>query len=464
MSGFRVACRRLPVTILVIAMALGLRTAFATDGYFQHGFGARQKALAGAGVADSTDATAAALNPAGLVHVGDQIDVSASFFSPRRGFVGTGAPGLTPLGDVESSGNFFFIPNLAWSYRPKEPLPFFDVLAFSVYANGGLNVHFDSLSRVDGGCGLVGGGTGVFCRGPVNDHLQQAFASIAVAKQFGDFAVGIAPVLAYQLIKFGGLQLFADVPGLSIDPTTVTDRHIDRSLGFGVRGGVEWSVVPGVRLGVAGNSRVWTESLEKYRGLLAEGDFDIPASIQAGVAVDVMPTLTVMADFKYIWYSTIRSLGNPSTNILACPAIGGTDPSSCLGAANGPGFGWKDIAVIKFGAEWRASPQLALRGGYAWNEQPMSGRDAMVNILAPGLVQHHFTAGAKYQLNRNWSLEIAGFFVPRSTVKGAELPVIGNPAHQIELYGKGTELTAGLSYRFDADPRVRPDAPPAVTK
>jgi long-chain fatty acid transport protein len=439
----------LAAIVVTTAIVIGRGTVSATEGYFQHGFGARHKALGGAGVADSRDATAAALNPAGLVHVGDEIDAAASIFSPRRGFVGSGSPGLTPLGEVESSGNYFLIPNLAWSYRPKESLPF-DVLAVSLYANGGLNVHYGNISRIDSGCGL-GGSTGVFCRGPVTDNLQQAFVSVAVAKQFGNFSLGIAPILAHQLIKFSGLQLFADIPGLSIDTMSVTDRRIDTSWGYGVRGGVEWSVSPGIRLGVAGNSRIWMGRFDNYRGLLAEqGDFDIPASVQAGIAAELMPSLTVMADFKYIWYSTIKSLSNPSINILACPAIGGANPSGCLGADNGPGFGWKDVAVVKFGAEWRATQQLTFRAGYAWNEQPIPARDVMINILAPAVVQHHFTAGGKYLLNRNLSIEIAGFFVPRSTVRGTELPVIGNPSHRTELQGKGTELTLGISYRFDA--------------
>ena len=50
----------------------------ATEGYFQNGFGARQKALAGTGAADSRDATAASLNPAGLVHVGTEASIAAN--------------------------------------------------------------------------------------------------------------------------------------------------------------------------------------------------------------------------------------------------------------------------------------------------------------------------------------------------------------------------------------------------
>ena len=54
---------------------------------------------------------------------------------------------------------------------------------------------------------------------------------------------------------------------------------------------------------------------DNYRGLLPEqGDLDIPATIQAGVAYDVMPNSTLMADYKRIWFSSIATLHNPSTN------------------------------------------------------------------------------------------------------------------------------------------------------
>jgi len=51
----------------------------ATNGYFAHGYGARSKAMAGVGAALPQDAMAAAVNPAGMVFVGN-----------RRAFNGTG--------------------------------------------------------------------------------------------------------------------------------------------------------------------------------------------------------------------------------------------------------------------------------------------------------------------------------------------------------------------------------------
>jgi long-chain fatty acid transport protein len=193
------------------------------------------------------------------------------------------------------------------------------------------------------------------------------------------------------------------------------------------------------------------QKFDDYRGLFAEwGGFDIPASVQAGVAVDVTPALTVMADYKHIWYGSVTSVGNPSTNILACAGGGGPPGPACLGGSDGTGFGWKDVDVLKIGAEWRTSPSLTLRAGYAYNTQPIGSRDVMFNILAPGVVQHHITGGLQYRLSPNMDLELAGMYALDESVSGSELP-IGNPAHRIEISMHEFEVTLGIKYRFGGE-------------
>jgi long-chain fatty acid transport protein len=442
---------------MVVGATFETGVANATEGYFQYGYGARQKALGGAGVADSRDATAAALNPAGLVDVDDQINIALSIFRPLRGFVGSGEPGLTPLGDIDSTRNYFFIPNFAWSRRlPEGSLA--DVAALTLYANGGLNTDYRAipgsptcnqlheLPPLFGG--PIGQGRGVFCNGKTGSDLNQAFLSLALAKGFGRVSVGVAPIFAVQIIEFQGLQLFEP---FSQSPTDVSNNDHDFAFGGGVRAGVQIKATDRLRLGVAGNSRIWMSEFDSYRGLLAQsGAFDIPPALQAGIAYDLSPGLTLMADYKRIWYSTIKSVNNPSTNILAA----GLNPVDMLGASNGAGFGWDDINIFKFGAEWRASPKLTLRLGYAYNEGPFSSRDVMVNILAPGIVKQHFSAGLDYKISESWDLELAGFYSPKETVTGHELAIptplgtIGNPNHDIEIQGQGGEVTLGVTYRF----------------
>ena len=78
---------------------------------------------------------------------------------------------------------------------------------------------------------------------------------------------------------------------------------------------------------------------DKYKGLFADnGDFDIPSHYSLGVAFTPTPAWTVALDFGRINYSGV-ALGRQ-------PELGATAP---LGAANGPGFGWKDIDVVKLG-------------------------------------------------------------------------------------------------------------------
>ncbi|MBL8564190.1 MAG: outer membrane protein transport protein [Hyphomicrobiaceae bacterium] len=423
--------------------------ASATEGYFQNGYGARSKALAGAGVADSRDATAGSLNPAGLVHVGDELDVAFSVFSPRRQFTGTGAPNgfdFTAFGEHESGRDYFFLPNLAWSTRSfKNPL--FDVMAFTMVGNGGMNTSYPTFPRPAPDC-FGGGGAGAFCAGAGGVNMMQIFMSLAFAKQITPgISIGVAPIFALQSMDLRGLEPFAQ---FSVDPANVSGSRNDWSMGGGVRAGIEISPMSNVRIGVSGTTPIWMQDFEKYSGVFAEGGgFDIPASIQAGIAVDVSRQLTLMLDWRYIWYSGVDSISNPSTNLFGCPSplngfVG--NPANCLGGSNGPGFGWSDINVIKVAAEYRANDKLTLRAGYAWNEQPISSRDVTFNVLAPAVTQHHITGGFAYDIGNGYTLEMAAMFAPNTSVTGPEL---SNPGHTVEIEMWQFDITAGVKYKWD---------------
>ena len=204
-------------------------------------------------------------------------------------------------------------------------------------------------------------------------------------------------------------------------------------------------MTPAVRLGVSGNSRIYMQRFKKYQGMLAnQGDMDIPASIQAGVAVDATPSLTLMADYKHIFYNAVGSIGNASTNLPAAPGTG----ANYLGGSNGPGFGWQDIDVFKFGLEWRDAIQgVTLRAGYSYNTSPIKSRDVMFNIMAPGVVKHHFTAGTKIEMTDSLDLELSGMYAPEEKVSGAEIAP-GKANHGIEVSMHQWELTAGVVWKF----------------
>jgi len=411
------------IAVATICGLLAAGPAGALEGYFQLGYGARQKALGGAGVADGRDATTTTLNPAGLIHARDETDFAYGLFSPTREISGSGAPGLTPTGGVDSNSLYFFVPNSALSYHLPQN-PFADVVGISMYGNGA-NTDYPAIDRPLVECG---GGVGVYCSGAAGVDLQQAFLTIAIAKQIAEgLSFGVGPVIARQQFRAKGVSLFA-----------ITPTSQDESWGYGVRGGLEWSLAPNLRLGAAVSSRTYMESFGKYQNLLADhADCDVPANGQAGFAYDVQPDLTLMLDYQYIGYGSVPCVANPATNVLTAP----------FGAEDGPAFGWHDIHAVKLGVEWRQSAALALRAGYSYNTPLIGSRDVQLNILAPSTTQHHITGGGELWLDRDWSVELAAMFAPRTTVSGPE--IVPGPAHIVDIGTQQWEAMVSIKYLFD---------------
>jgi long-chain fatty acid transport protein len=151
---------------------------------------------------------------------------------------------------------------------------------------------------------------------------------------------------------------------------------------------------------------------DKYAGLFAEqGKFDIPANYAFGVAMDVSPRVTVAADYQKIQYSGVRAIANAS---LANFGNG-------LGAANGPGFGWTDVNVLKLGVQWKYNETLTLRVGYNHSTNPVQAADVMFNILAPGVITNHYTLGATYRMAKNSELTWAYMYAPQNSVSGFDM-------------------------------------------
>ena len=114
-------------TIIVFIIFLNTTLAHATNGYFAHGTGIKNRALAGAGVAFPQDAMISATNPAGMAFVGDRFDVGLVIFHPDRGYsssnsLANGMGGAFTIGpDSQDSGDdVFLIPSfglIKWSQK-----------------------------------------------------------------------------------------------------------------------------------------------------------------------------------------------------------------------------------------------------------------------------------------------------------------------------------------------------------
>ncbi|MFO1104447.1 MAG: outer membrane protein transport protein [Methylocystis sp.] len=425
------------VTFVALAAAIPTGT-FAADGFFVTGYGPRQKALAGASVADGRDGMAAAVNPATIVGLDRQyaIGVTANLF--YRGYSTTGLPRVVAPGEVRSGRSWTPIPNTG-SIRPIDAD---SAWSFVSYSNGGINSAYDVRNfRAPLGGPYGGGFAGV--------DIRQAFFSIDYARRFhtaiGPITIGLAPTIAAQMVNIQGLQALAPY---STNPWEMSDMGFDWSFGGGVRLGVLWGITDKLRFGFSGSTPMLMSPLAKYSGLFAEqGRFDIPAQLQAGFAYDLTPDLTLMADWRHIFYSAVPAIGNG----------GGPLRLRSLGA--GTGLDYQDTDSASFGVEWRATPGLALRAGYHYSTVPLRSRSLNFAALAPSLAKHHLGAGFNYAVTRNSSFDFAFLWAFKNSVSGYEaIPQTAtlpfgriNTAANINVWAYGGAFTVGYNYKFDAD-------------
>lgn len=398
-------------------------TANATEGYFLNGTSVRDKGVAGAGTADPNDPLILANNPAGIAEIDSQIEIGVSLFMPRRQFTGSGGPGFTPSGQVESGSNFFALPSAGISHRLDDR----SAVGLAIFGNGGLNTNYGAPANPACASPPLPAPNGVFCGGPTGVNLIQAFVAAGYARKLGDtITVGVSPVFAMQIFRARGLAAFAYDPmgnPMSVDPSRLTDNGNSVSTGFGLRGGVLVHLTPQLRLAASYQTEMNMSRFREYAGLFENGgDFDIPSNYNLGIAFEPAPGFRLLADYRHIEYSDVPAVSNSSTI------------RQQLGSPGGPGFGWRDVDAYKFGVEGPVSERLTLRAGAGFNNNPVPSSDATINILAPGVSTRHYTLGARLGMGERSSLDVSFLYSPAARTRGIEITPAGpNPGHLIDL-------------------------------
>jgi long-chain fatty acid transport protein len=372
-------------TTLIVAIP---GSSMATNGYFSHGYGAKSKAMAGAGVAMSMDAMAAATNPAGMADVGNRFDVGADLFIPdRNADISYGAIN----DDYDGNGKpFFVIPEFGYNRQLSDKVS----LGISVYANGGMNTKYDEgiYSKL-GNPANAGERTGI-------DLAQLFFAPTLTYKVNDNHAIGASLNIVYQRFKATGLSDFRFFTRTGT-ASQLSDLGYDDSFGAGVKLGWTGKVSDTLTLGAAYQSRTYMARFNKYSELFAEnGDFDIPANYTIGAAWKATPKTTLAFDIQHIEYGSVKSIANSNNGQLG---------NTYLGDDDGKGFGWDDMTIFKLGVEHKYSEYLTLRAGISHGEQPIGHDDTDFNLIAPAVIENHLTLGATWMM-KNGS-ELTAFYM-----------------------------------------------------
>lgn len=409
-----------------LAFGVGLATpaiAFATNGTFMIGYGAKANGMGGAGVAYPQDAMAVAYNPAMMSEVdGPRFDATLELFRPPRSVVHDSDGTVFGDTDVRSKNDLFPIPALG-----------------AIFSDPG--------GMVSLGVAVVGAGLGTNYPQPhgtffsppnvvpaesphrkVGVFLMQMQILPSFAYRINDqHSVGVSLVIAAQTFKAWGLEAFGPPLDYSQDGDRLTDNGYDWSFGGGIRFGWLGGFLPEkrLRLGVNYAPRVNMQKFNRYGGLFAnQGEFDIPENVTAGLSFQVTPKTTVAFDVQRIFWNDIDSIGNPgplasdpNQFFPLCPV--GTDTTPCrAGGSKGLGFGWNNQTVYKIGFDYKFTPGMIFRAGYNYGKSPIPEDQVLFNMLAPATTEKHYTVGATLLIGKDTDLTLSLMHSPENTIRG----------------------------------------------
>lgn len=456
--------RKLFHILLSSALVAGMlpTNVLATNGYFTHGNGTKNKAMAGAGTALPEDAIDIVNNPAVATEVGRHFTFGLAVFSPDRSYSTTssqlnGQFGAFTIGpnNLNSDKDHFYIPHMAYTW----PLDNGNALGVAFYGRGGMNTTWNGGTATfdpDGpGPAPIMTLDGTYGGGKAGVDLNQALLDLTWAKSFNDqFSIGLAAVFAAQKFKAYGVGNFAGftetfaASGGTVFPQNLSNNGSDMSYGYGLKLGGFFKVSESLNLSLSYQSKLSMGDFDDYSDLFAEqGGFDIPAVLKAGLTFKPNDQWALSFDVENIWYSDVDSVGNSISRIFACPTAGqgGTTLSNCLGGSTGAGFGWEDMLIYKFGAAWTAGPDWTWRMGYSFGDQPIPESEMTFNILAPGVMEQHITAGFTLSRVENRELNLEVMYAFNKEVTG---PQNFDPTQNVSFDMHQWELELSYGWRF----------------
>lgn len=355
-------CCRLAFAAAIV-LGLGSFGTWATDGNELIGIGAVQKGTAGAGVAFPQDSTWALLNPASIVDLGKRLDISLEYLDLYRSMEPDGF-GLVvnprPVKGVDHGA--IFVPSVGMII-PLET----GTLGFGMFGVQGNKADYDHPRTTLG-----------LSRG--NDRrseLQVAKIPISYGYRFDNgWAVGGSLLFDVTLFR-------TDTLTLQLRPTE-GNHKMDIGLGIGLQLGLykEWERF---RFGATWTSRQAVQQYKEYEDLI-RWNLDLPEKWQVGVAWDVTPRLTLLADYKRQNWSDIRMFRRQTIQ---------------------GGLGWNNQDIYKIGAVYRPNDTWTVRAGFSGGNAPVDEEHVFGNALSPAIPRYHATLGFTRKLSERAEFHFA---------------------------------------------------------
>ncbi len=465
--------------LATLAAAMTVESALAFNGLSMPGLGVNQVGMAGAGTALLGDSAATLRNPAAGAFLSSGSTWDLLFGLPTAGYSASATADDSRFslfefrpGTYRSVYKAAAAPTLSSVRRVSDQwawgLGLYGAGLGSTLVDGAANIG-RGLPTLSSECAGDFGGGGPLTptsgssqcgMGIANAGIQatQVISSVYLSfRPWSWVALGASPLVVTEQLRIRGLSAFAPY---AVDPNRVTDRGYEFSWGVGYRLGLHLRLVDALDLGVSYQPRVHMTPLDRYRGVMPNGNLDVPGNLNFGLHLKLSSRQSVMVDLDEIRYSEVKVLAtSPDLQALVdhcllprltgLSVVGQEDSTYCLGGSQGPGFGWGDTTIFKIGYEMRAD-RWRWRAGYSVGGSPIRTADAVMTTLVPAVVDKHVAVGASWVYSPQLTVGVAvsyaiqGHERVRNGLSNIQLETAGVPELVGALLGDGTLLRADV--------------------
>ena len=433
--------RGLALSLLIGVCCQG--SAFGQFGAMLTGVGPINRSMGGAATAAPLDTLGAfQWNPATISAMSQMTDFGLELLVPHSSLsstvnansLGAGTPPVTLSGTNHSNSGVFPLPEFGITYRPEgSPLTY----GLGVLTVGGFGVNYPGSTQNPLLTPPPPNGLGV---GPIFSQYQLMQIVPTLALQLTDaLSLGVSPIV--------------DSAGLSVDPgflaspdgsgggypTFPSLNHGQYTWGAGFQLGAFYVTEQFWQFGASFKSQQWFQDFS-YNAKNQAGvsqNIQIPVNapmvISVGTAYTGIERILLALDARYLDYKNTVGF-----------AQSGFTPSGAIA-----GLGWNNIFALSSGVQYQPTDFTALRMGYSFSTNPISGDKAFYNIASPLVIQHGIYFGGSYNLSPSFkvSLTYAHFF--SNSVSGPIMSQLGAiPGTNVTSTASADSVTAGATITF----------------
>jgi len=389
---------------ILVATAAGFSSQLQAAGFalIENSASGQGNAFAGA-AAIANDASTVWFNPAGMMMLeNDQLAVAFHSILPKSSFsdnntvTGQGpAPIQGVTGSGDDGGKNAYVPNFYYVATIDDNLKF------------GLGVNAPFGLKTEYGRNWVGRYSAVKTElKTININPSIAFKTSEKLSFGAGINIMLADVSLTSAIDFGSLigtpqaqDGFADLDGDNFD-----------NLAYGINLGMMYQVTPQTRVGLAYRSRITidVEGDAKFTVPAAiapifvtpignvfentdlKASVTLPDSLSLSFASDA-DKITLLGDITWTGWSSFDELRVSYANVV--------QPDSVTTEA------WDDTIRISFGADYRLSDKMTVRGGWALDETPVPSAERRTARI-PGNTRRWLSAGFTYMVGPDLAFDL----------------------------------------------------------